>query len=685
MDTNNDISVGIQIVQLLFDDQGDPIDYLYLDVNSTFADFLGWAKEEIVGKKATDFSSSFDPGWFLKYGEIGKSGKNDRSEMFSEYHGCWFDVLVLPLGEHSKFAILHTDSRERKRMEQALRTLEEKYNSLFQSMDQGAIALELYDREGNPVGKRFVEGLGTLQAIYTEQKNAEEALKKSEERYRAFVRTSVDVVYHMSGDWSQMHALEGKKILEDGQPSDRSWMQKYIPADDHPFIAEMIHTAIMNKSFLDLEHRIFKVDGSIGWIHSRAVPMFNADGDIVEWFGTASDITKKRQAEDALRQSEERYRALFDNTEYGFALEKPLFDENGNVRDVRFLELNPAFQKQTGYQAKDFLGKTALEVIPHVGPEWIADFDKAFRSGQPVESVYYGSETKRWYAKTIFPFPGGLLAEQFMDITEHKRIEEEVRESEKKASALVAKLEATSANKNEFLRILSHELRNPLAAITAGLSVLEVSNDQTRNEKAMKIMRRQSNQLCKLVNDLLDITRIDQNKIKLENERIILNEVAKNALEDIKPRFEKKGVLLCEKIHARPIRLNADPIRITQCIANLLHNALKFTAPGGTVWISLKEEKEHAVISIRDNGIGISPEIISQLFEPFAQADRSLHRNEDGGLGLGLSIVKSIAQMYDGSVTASSDGLGKGSLFTMCLPLNDGDVDTLTNAVSEST
>jgi CheY-like chemotaxis protein/two-component sensor histidine kinase len=172
------------------------------------------------------------------------------------------------------------------------------------------------------------------------------------------------------------------------------------------------------------------------------------------------------------------------------------------------------------------------------------------------------------------------------------------------------------------------------------------------------------------VDDLLELTRITQNKIKLKRENINLNEIVYGSIEDIRPEFEKKGVTFRTRIQSSPVLLNADPVRINQIIGNILFNALKFTQEKGTVWVTLKTTKDDAVIRVKDNGIGISPEILPHLFSPFTQADHSLDRST-GGLGLGLSIVKGIVDLHGGKVSAFSEGLGKGSTFEIRLPLNN--------------
>jgi signal transduction histidine kinase len=242
-------------------------------------------------------------------------------------------------------------------------------------------------------------------------------------------------------------------------------------------------------------------------------------------------------------------------------------------------------------------------------------------------------------------------------------------ESEKKAYELVEQLKKEDQNKNEFLSILSHELRNPLATIIAGISLLDVTSDKQPEIQTRDIIKRQSVQLSKLVDDLLDITRITQNKIRLKKERMDLYRLSALAAEDMRLQFENKGVLLESDIPSGRFYIEADPTRISQIIGNLLHNALKFTESGGKVKISVRRDKEEAVIIIKDNGIGLNSEMIGHIFQPFTQADESLERSA-GGLGLGLAIAKGICELHGGSINTKSEGLGKGSTFEIRLPAN---------------
>jgi PAS domain S-box-containing protein len=245
-----------------------------------------------------------------------------------------------------------------------------------------------------------------------------------------------------------------------------------------------------------------------------------------------------------------------------------------------------------------------------------------------------------------------------------KRLEEELR---RRAWAL----EEADRRKDEFLAMLAHELRNPLAPIlnaTQLMRLCEVSDPVLR--RARDVVERQSRLLARLVEDLLDVSRITQGKIGLRPETVELAAVVNGAVETTRPLIETRELELCVSLPPEPIRLVADPARLEQVLANLLHNAAKYTDPGGRVWLAVESSEAEVRIEVRDTGIGISPELLPHLFDLFTQADRSLDRSQ-GGLGIGLTLVKRLVEMHDGRVQAYSAGPGQGSRFVVCLPAAD--------------
>ncbi len=268
-----------------------------------------------------------------------------------------------------------------------------------------------------------------------------------------------------------------------------------------------------------------------------------------------------------------------------------------------------------------------------------------------------------------------LLARQAADAIEQIRAEETIQESEKRALALVEELRKLDQNKNQFLSILSHELRNPLASIMMSVSLLDrVTPGGKQFRQAKEIIERQTTQLSRLVDDLLDITKINQNKISLKKEKINLNELISRVLEDYRELLASKAVEV--ELTSVPLYMEADPARLTQAVGNLLNNAAKFTQMGDKIQVSVwkDEEQQEAVICVKDEGLGIKPDILPNLFLPFIQVDSSPDRSS-GGLGLGLAIVKGMVELHGGSVAVASEGLGKGAQFTIRLPLPEISAD----------
>ncbi len=255
-----------------------------------------------------------------------------------------------------------------------------------------------------------------------------------------------------------------------------------------------------------------------------------------------------------------------------------------------------------------------------------------------------------------------------MDITERKKAEEALRISESNAVALVEELKQADKNKNEFLSTLSHELRNPLASIVLGLSIMEMPDiEEQKKKRTAEMIKRQAEQMCRLVDDLLHLTRIKQNRINIRKETVQFNRLAEVIVQDFRSAFEDKGISLTGHFKNGGICIDADPVRVKQAIGNLLCNALKFTDAGGEVMLSVYRQERKAIVSVKDNGVGIKADFLHKVFDPFSQADDSLERT-NGGLGLGLSIVKGIAELHGGSAEVYSEGLGKGSEFTIQFP-----------------
>ena len=250
-----------------------------------------------------------------------------------------------------------------------------------------------------------------------------------------------------------------------------------------------------------------------------------------------------------------------------------------------------------------------------------------------------------------------------------ERLDAELEETNRGVVALYAELDERDQRKNEFLATLAHELRNPLGVVGTALHAVRESNGHASGAtRPLEVAERQLWHLARLVDDLLDVSRIDQGKITLRRERVDLADVVERAVESSAALFARRRHRLNLDLGDQPMPLHADPVRLEQVVDNLLTNAAKYTPEKGEVTVWARPQEGNAVLEVRDTGIGIAPEMLGRIFQLFAQADESLARSS-GGLGLGLALVERLVAMHDGTVTAQSEGAGKGSRFTVSLPL----------------
>jgi len=387
-----------------------------------------------------------------------------------------------------------------------------------------------------------------------------------------------------------------------------------------------------------------------------------------------NEVTARRRAEEQLRQlNDELERRVAERTETLLQREREmrsLADNTPDIltrfdRELRYVFVNSAIERATGRPRNDFVGRSMRDVGM---PDDLRDlWERAIRfvfetkKDWSIEFDYLGPGGLRRYAARLVPELGPAGEAEFVlgvthDVTDRRRAEEALKNADRR--------------KDEFLATLSHELRNPLAPLRTGLQVLNRSQDAAAAADTRKMMDRQLSHMVRLVDDLLDVSRITSDKLTLRKEWVLLQAIAETAVEASRQLIEASGHVLKLSLPDEPVWLAADPIRLAQVFGNLLTNAAKYTPEGGCIELAAVREGGEVIVRVTDTGIGIPPEMLAQVFEMFTQVNRTLDRAQ-GGLGIGLALVKRLVKLHGGTITASSPGLGEGSTFTVRLPLVD--------------
>jgi PAS domain S-box-containing protein len=401
-------------------------------------------------------------------------------------------------------------------------------------------------------------------------------------------------------------------------------------------------------------------DGAYRWFIGRALPLRDSQGQIVRWFGTSTDIHEERENDRAMKIHGRVLQSMAEGVRVS--------DEHGII-----VFTNAAEDRMFGYAPGELVGqhvsiqdggeapqrqRVLEEIQAHLRTHdsWSAEWDNVRKDGSRFTS------RARITALDVDGRPYWVCVQE--DITAEKRAASE-RERQREA------VEAADRRKDEFLALLGHELRNPLAPILTALQLMSLRGAGGERERA--VIERQVVHMVQLVDDLLDISRIMRGKIELKREHVELSSVLARAIEMASPLYEQRGHHLTLHIPRTGLAVHADPMRLAQVFANLLTNAAKYTDPGGHVELRAGRDGERVCVRVRDDGIGIAGEVIARIFDPFVQAERRTDRAQ-GGLGLGLPLVRSLLALHGGVVGVRSEGVGRGSEFIVHLPaLAEGD------------
>ncbi|MGX9217001.1 PAS domain-containing protein [Massilia varians] len=557
------------------------------------------------------------------------------------------------------------------------------------------VPVMLQRRPDAPLERRFVDQVymplrdpaGRVTGILvhgidvTDRKLAEIELYESRERFQKIVSQAATGVVQL--DHEGRITLVNQKYCEMVQRLESELLGASVldvtAPDSVPVTLEAVQRLGAGEAGVVVEKEYLRRDGSVMPATSSVNALRGPNGEFQGLVAIVVDTTESRRAAEKLRASEERYRTLFESVDQGFCIFEMIFDAQDRPVDYRFLEMNPMFEAHTGLH--DAVGRTAREMIPTLDAFWFETYGRVAQTGEPVRFENEAPAMGRWfdvYATRIGGEGSRRVALLFSDITARKQSEETLRK-------LASDLEEADRRKTEFLATLAHELRNPLAPIRSGLSVMRLKGDNAASvARVREMMERQVSHMVHLIDDLLDIARISGGKLELKKERADLRGVLASAVETSLPLIETGRHELSVDVPAHAVPVEADVTRIAQVVANLLNNAAKYTPTGGRIGLSLRIEGSEALIAVSDNGIGIPQDALSSVFEMFSQVGHHLERAQ-GGLGIGLSLVRRLVDMHGGSVGAASGRPHAGSTFTVRLPLADGAQDTLVQTAPQST
>ncbi|XDF33554.1 PAS domain S-box protein [Paracidovorax avenae] len=514
----------------------------------------------------------------------------------------------------------------------------------------------------------------------SERKQGQEALRRSEDRFSAIVNQAVVGVVQTDLDghitfvnrhYSHMlgyghDELIGTQLLDLIHPADRqlsAHLMRRLAEHGEPF---------------HIEKRCLRKDGSTLWLHNSVSYLADAHGGPTASIVVCNDISERKRAENALRESTERLRLVIEN-----AVEYAIFSTD---LDRRITTWNSGAERILGYSENEAVGQLADMIFTpedRAAGAPLSETSTALATGGALDDRLHQRKdgSRFWASGALMPMHDGadtvvgfvkILRDQSDQRASQQALEQSradllkaLRENEEARAAL----QAADATKDRFLAVLSHELRNPLASIAGASAVLAAEGaDPADRDQAARIVQRQARAMAVLLDDLMDLSRLRLGRMVLQQREVPLVEIVEAALEATLGAIRAAGHELVQDLPGDPVILLADPVRIAQVLANLLSNAAKYTPDHGRIRLSAWTEGDSIHLRVEDNGIGMDPDTVDDMFTMFSQSPDAGMRHTQG-LGIGLALVRNIVEMHHGTVRGESAGPGRGSRFTVQLPL----------------
>ncbi len=589
----NSIDEAFAVAEVVWDKNGVARDYVVLEINSAYEKQLDVRADSVLGKRATELYPSLDQTLLDFLAKVAQTGEQKRIESYNKNADRYFEICGFRITK-SQVGVFFKDITARKKSEEALKQSEERFRNIFDNASMGIAVRDL--------GGRIVDSNPAYQRItgYSREE------------------------------------LRGKVLFEFTHPED---------AESEMSLMEEVLTGKRDR--YELEKRYVRKDGSVMWGHVTGSLISGPNREPIIGIATVEDITERKNAVEELKQSERLYRTVFDNSEDGFILLEPIYDEHGRACDFRFLKANPAYERQTGRKTAVVEGKTAKSVAPTLEPGWVLIVGDVAKTGKSVHYENYNQWTNKWYDAYYFPYGQGQVGILFRDITQRKNLEEQLKEKER-----LAAIGATAG-------MVGHDIRNPLQAmindiylLKSELTMMPECDTKEGVKESFDSIEKNITYINKIIADLQDYASSRNPEHSNVNFSELVGSICKAV--DVPANIELS-------VDVNGVReLKTDPMFIRRALTNLINNAIQAMPDGGKLSIACFKKKGKVEVTVTDTGVGIPDDLKPKLFTPMVTTKAR-------GKGLGLAVVKRIVEALNGTIRFESEE-GKGTVFRIELP-----------------
>lgn len=476
-----------------------------------------------------------------------------------------------------------------------------------------------------------------------------------------------------STEGSFIHDLEKNEIYFSDKWKTRLGIVHMSPKEAVSSITDLVHPddqESMHKAYIQaiektnpnvkMEFRVRTADSGYIWILGQGKIIYNQESKPIKYYGTHMDISEQKRMEESIKESEQLYRTLFENTDDSFIIIDPIYDKTSKLLDFTHIKVNNTYLQDLGLKETEVIGKNFKQLYPDIENYWLDN--NVLKTGKSKHEENYCKYNNRWYDVFSFPCGKGHMGVLFRDITDKKHMEADLHTFEKNLKL-----------QDEIYSNISHELKTPLNVIFSTEQLMElylkddsIQGNKEKLQKGLHTIKQNCYRFTKLINNIVDLSKMDSGvfKLNLRNENIV--EIVENIVQSVVGYTNERGVNITFDTDTEEKIIACDAIKIERIILNFISNAIKFTNVNGNIFVNVMDKGDFVEIAIRDTGVGIDKENLDLIFKKYYQVNKTLSRNLEG-TGIGLSIVKNTVEMHGGKISVESE-VGEGSTFRIELP-----------------